>query len=69
MRRQRKAVYTHAMNSSGTGWREPCDDPGARWTLLDNKIFYSRIEYHCAKCGAARPRVRRRRSRRSALVQ
>ncbi len=37
---------------SGTGWPsffEPI--PGALGTSEDNKLGYTRIEYHCAKCG------------------
>jgi len=46
-------VFTHAMKfESGTGWPSFITTiPGAFETSLDNKIFYSRIEYHCAKCG------------------
>ena len=37
---------------SGTGW--PCfyeAIPGALGTSEDNKLGYTRMEYHCAKCG------------------
>lgn len=37
---------------SGTGWPSFFDVlPGAVGTSLDNKLFYVRTEYHCARCG------------------
>ena len=37
---------------SGTGWPSFFTTiPGAFDTSLDNRIIYTRIEYHCAKCG------------------
>jgi peptide-methionine (R)-S-oxide reductase len=46
-------VFTSAMKfDSGTGWPSFFTTiPGAFDTSLDNKIIYTRIEYHCAKCG------------------
>ena len=46
-------VYTSSMKfESGTGWPSFFTTiPGAFDTRLDNKILYTRIEYHCAKCG------------------
>ena len=36
---------------SGTGWPSFWDAlPGALGTSLDNKLFYTRVEYHCARC-------------------
>ena len=36
---------------SGTGWPSFGDVlPGAVGTSIDNKLFYSRTEYHCARC-------------------
>ncbi len=37
---------------SGTGWPSFFDViPGAVGTKDDNKLFYTRTEYHCARCG------------------
>jgi len=46
-------VFTSAMKfDSGTGWPSFFTTiPGAFDTSLDHRIFYPRIEYHCAKCG------------------
>jgi peptide-methionine (R)-S-oxide reductase len=46
-------VFTSAMKfESGTGWPSFFTTiPGAFDTKLDNRILYTRIEYHCAKCG------------------
>lgn len=46
-------VFTSAMKfDSGTGWPSFFTTiPGAFETSLDHRIFYPRIEYHCAKCG------------------
>ena len=36
---------------SGTGWPSFYDVlPGAIGTSLDKKLFYTRTEYHCARC-------------------
>jgi len=36
---------------SGTGWPSFWDHlPGAMGTSLDHKLFYTRTEYHCARC-------------------
>ena len=36
---------------SGTGWPSFWDHlPGAMGTAPDNKLFYTRTEYHCARC-------------------
>lgn len=36
---------------SGTGWPSFYDHlPGALGTKPDNKLFYTRTEYHCARC-------------------
>jgi len=46
-------VFTSAMKyESGTGWPSFFTTiDGAFNTRSDNKIFQTRIEYHCAKCG------------------
>lgn len=37
---------------SGTGWPSFYEAiPGALGTSADNKLGYTRVEYHCAKCG------------------
>lgn len=46
-------LFTGAMKyESGTGWPSFYDvKPGAVETKRDNKLFMSRTEYHCARCG------------------
>ncbi len=46
-------VFTSAMKfDSGTGWPSFFTTiPGAFDTSTDSKLIYTRIEYHCAKCG------------------
>ncbi len=46
-------LFTSAMKyESGTGWPSFFTTiPGAFATKSDHRIFYTRTEYHCAKCG------------------
>ena len=46
-------LFTSAMKfDSGTGWPSFFTTiPGAFDTSTDSKLIYTRIEYHCAKCG------------------
>jgi peptide-methionine (R)-S-oxide reductase len=46
-------LFTSAMKfESGTGWPSFVTSiPGAFATTSDNKLIYTRTEYHCAKCG------------------
>ena len=46
-------LFTSEMKyDSGTGWPSFFTTiPGVFRTREDNKIFYTRIEYHCARCG------------------
>jgi peptide-methionine (R)-S-oxide reductase len=65
-------VFTSAMKyDSGTGWPSFFTTiPGAFGTSSDFRILYTRIEYHCAKCGGHHGHVfDDARGRRSALVQ
>lgn len=46
-------LFTSAMKfESGTGWPSFVTSiPGAFATTTDHKLIYTRVEYHCAKCG------------------
>lgn len=48
-----QALFTSAMKfDSGTGWPSFFTTlPGVFGTTTDNKLFMTRTEYHCARCG------------------